>query len=482
MFIEQHTHNEIPKGIMLTFLKSLNVHVYPCGRRRSELIDIDGNLTTTKTDKYHIPFDPEARLNTEYNNRHYSGLNGYTRSYVNAWDAEKNTFSFTISGYAFTIDLTERKEDGTRETISTIQDFAEKLVTSLEAPDCKEIYANIKLEEIPLYNRTDKVTEYNTWILRNQSDTLYASNMLDLLRKGATRNSNEATEYYFSGLSFSATPITEKVKIPGIDNAPAVTDKYIPGNVEIVGPGGVVSKTRTQHEFSLRILEKKEDDWQLYEPALLPRIEHGNTQDSLEVGHLNAKSLRCNNHPVAVFDVNPIDNNFYQLHLYDATQIGWGTIEPLIDGFSPITNAKANITQIRNNGKLSINFSTINPPPIGVVPDRWWVGFKIFAPSGATEADLKNTFFYPTSVGGSLWPEAPRSFWDEKDSAENAKRHFITLWLHIMPEMVEDATSPDPEAVMCWAAYQFDWGGRGSSVQTFEIGIDLRDVELIPKE
>lgn len=473
MFIEQHLHNEPTGNIKMTFLKSLNVHVYPCGRRRSELIDTDGNLNTTTTDQYHIPFDPEARLNTEYNNRHYTSLNGYSQSYIQSWNSEKKTFSFVLGGYSFTINLVNKNAEGTfLEPITDINAFGNSIESSLRLASCSKIYANIKLEEIPLYDRTDGIVSYNTWILRNQSDTFTATITLDLLKTGATRNSNNAMDYYFSGVSFSAVPIAGEQTDP-VTNLPlASSTKYIAKEGD----------RRAQQEFSLCILEKKEDGWQLYEPALLPRIEHGNTQDSLEVGHLNAKSLRCNNHPVAVFDVNPIDNNFYQLHLYDATQIGWGTIEPLIDGFSPITNTKANITQIRNNGKLSINFSTINPPPIGVVPDRWWVGFKIFAPSGATEADLKNTFFYPATPDSSLWPEAPRSFWDEKDSAENAKRHFITLWLHIMPEMVEDATSPDPEAVMFWDAYQFDWGGRGSSMQTFEIGIDLRNVELIPKE
>jgi hypothetical protein len=60
MFTEVHLKND-DSGQKLAFINSLNVQAFPCGRRRSEQI-------TSADDKYYIPYDPEARLNTEKNN------------------------------------------------------------------------------------------------------------------------------------------------------------------------------------------------------------------------------------------------------------------------------------------------------------------------------------------------------------------------------------------------------------------------------
>jgi hypothetical protein len=82
MFIKQLTHSNLDqnKDIKLTFLQSLNVQVYPCGRRRSA-VQNDG-------ENYYIPFDPEARLNTEFNNRKLASANGFTESYIDIWNAD----------------------------------------------------------------------------------------------------------------------------------------------------------------------------------------------------------------------------------------------------------------------------------------------------------------------------------------------------------------------------------------------------------
>ena len=288
MFIEQHNHTK--EEILLTFIKSLNVQAYPCSRRRSTLIE------TTK-DSYYIPFDPEARLNTEFNNRRHTSKNGFTQSFIDAWDAEKKLFSFTISGYNFIINQVE-----------DINSFGELLIDSLAQQDAKyltasKIYANIKLEEIPLYDNPNGLV-YTSWTLRNQSSSYFAETELDKLKSG--NMAGDINNYYFSGLSFSTEPIA------GEGDSLATSDKFIPA-VEYE-----TFTTRPQHEYSLCILTKEAGQWQLYEPARLPRIEHGEIEDSIEVGHLNAKSIKYENHPVAVFDIKPVENDFYQLHLYEA--------------------------------------------------------------------------------------------------------------------------------------------------------------------
>ena len=68
--------------LQLCFVKSLDISVYPCGRRNSTIIEQNPN---TRLDDYYYPFDPEARLNTEYNNRHITGINGFTHTFIKNW-------------------------------------------------------------------------------------------------------------------------------------------------------------------------------------------------------------------------------------------------------------------------------------------------------------------------------------------------------------------------------------------------------------
>lgn len=326
MFIEQHLHNNTT-AILLTFPRSTKVRVYPCGRRRSNLIDTDGNPDTVN-DRYYIPFDPEARLNTEFNNRRYSSTNGFTQSYINN-NTNENDLSFTIDGYNFIVDLREYLEPN--KSIDTINAFGADVITSLKLKyenennpqaaatieKSSKIYANIKLEDTPLYVSTEDTLEYNTWILRNQSVSAItdkntnASSTLDMLSEPARNNlskkSNLSEAYYFSGLSFSISPITENASGA---NLPIRGENFIPATE---------NQPRSQHEFSLCILEKIDGIWKLCEAAKLPRIEHGTSDDSIELGHLNAKSLKYNNNPVALYELTKHGDSF-MLKLYTAKQ------------------------------------------------------------------------------------------------------------------------------------------------------------------
>lgn len=316
MIIKIHRHNELEENsIWLAFIKSLNVSVYPCGRRRSTLIDADMSGGTID-DRYYIPFDPEARLNTEFNNRRHTSINGFKQSFITSWDEENALFSFVIGGYSFSLSLND-KLTSSNDLINDFGTEVIKEITNISKENIDKfdkIYANIKLEEIPLYTRDDGSLKYNTWILRNQSGSDLALTSLDLpysvnISKddSFSRNSN-TDEYYFSGLSFSTEPITEKLLDEVTNKALTYSDKYITSGI------------RPQQEISLCILAKNAEGlWRPYEPAKLPYVEHGATENSVEVIHLNAESIRYNEHPVAVFDINKLDNtNFYQLHLYNA--------------------------------------------------------------------------------------------------------------------------------------------------------------------
>lgn len=258
MFIE--THENYNKDINLTFVKSVNVQAYPCSRRRSELL--------TKADgksKFYFPFDPEARLNTEANNRKTSGLNGYTQTYIQSWGDGKLVLS--LAGYLFTITLPSG--------YSTPADFGSQAIsqTVLNDADAECIYANILIEDAYLYTG---FTDYYTSVLRNQSDYDNGPAVsLDLLKGGYT-NSNDFDDCYFSGLSFSTTPLTANGRADYVINT---SDVY---PIEVTRGSDSIKQTLV----SLCILEKVEGAWKLYQPALLPKIEHDTTENSVVVDTL----------------------------------------------------------------------------------------------------------------------------------------------------------------------------------------------------
>jgi hypothetical protein len=133
MFIK--THDDTLDGgstTTLTFVKSVNIQAFPCGRRRSTII----NVTTEDR----IPFDPEARLNTEANNRKHSGLNGFTQTYLNTWDTGKGILSIALAGYLFNITLPVNS--GNFWDVDTFGDSIADLTGATT-----EIYANILIND-----------------------------------------------------------------------------------------------------------------------------------------------------------------------------------------------------------------------------------------------------------------------------------------------------------------------------------------------
>ena len=251
MFIETHSTNSTEgEGITLHFIKSLNVQVYPCGRRRSQVID-EGKVT-----ERFMPYDPEARLNTEYNNINRSSLNGFTQTYLKPWKEKDDSVYLSIAGYNFKINL------ATKNTFISSPDMFGKNILG-ENSTAEHIYANILLEEIPLFN--DNNLNYTTWILRDKSDTDKCGNAnaeLDLLVKN--KDPEDTNSYYFSGLAFSTTPYT---------NTEGTRSEYYPE----------IKNTNKKRIVSLCILDHIDNAWTVHQPALLPNIEHGDTENSVKI-------------------------------------------------------------------------------------------------------------------------------------------------------------------------------------------------------
>ena len=81
--------------------------------------------------------------------------------------------------------------------------------------------------------------------------------------------------YYFSGLSFSTAPLS------GNEGTRSITNVY----------DEIDNATLMQRVISLKILEKVNGVWQIYQPALLPEIEHGDIENSVKVGTLFADKI-----------------------------------------------------------------------------------------------------------------------------------------------------------------------------------------------
>lgn len=274
LFLTSHNLNSAtgnvnnPDNPLLAFLHSTKVHAYPCGRRKSTLIK-----GKTDTD-YHVPFDPEARLSTEYNNRKHSGVNGLVTSFFNEFNVSTRRFSMVLDGYYFDIELpnTKKAQDTVNSTESFVEYFVEELEKELGAAPGLTIYANIRLEETPLFKGD---VNYNTWILRNQTATKTADSTLDIKIPGTIDNNNVEQYYYFSGLSFSYYPATRILDedLSSITILPEDTDH------------------RKQEVISLCILKRNstsKNDWRINEAAKLPRLKHGDAEGSVRFERVEA--------------------------------------------------------------------------------------------------------------------------------------------------------------------------------------------------
>lgn len=293
MFIETLSFGE--NNLKLAFIKSLNVQAFPCGRRRANLSG------TAETGKAYIPFDPEARLNTEANNRQHSGLNGFTQTYLERW--ENNMLALSLAGYLFKIKLEDK--------YITPGEFGKALYEVLgKDPDATSIYANIRISSTPLFSAD--FAEYHTSVLRNQTASAAPLDAIDVLSTQSTAKRAEEN-YYFAGLSFSTRPIT-------VEEDSNVSDKtaYSPTRSTYVK-----EDNEAQLLVSLRILDLNKNNsteesnwlWQIHEPARLPRVEHGDEAGSVKLdkvalndltaGSINASELYCNAKPLSMLEVVP---------------------------------------------------------------------------------------------------------------------------------------------------------------------------------
>ena len=180
----------------LVFIKSNAIKAFPCGRRRSGLVDADNNNDTVG-DRYYIPFDPEARLNTEANNRKHSGLNGYKNTYLNSWNSSGDV-SLVIAGYLFDI-ASSYHSDAISDSITKFG----KAVAGKLGGAVDNIFVNIKLANMTFFAGSKTTPAAATEILRDQTISVQPLECLDQLY-GPNADRDKPDSYYFYGLSFSS--------------------------------------------------------------------------------------------------------------------------------------------------------------------------------------------------------------------------------------------------------------------------------------
>lgn len=171
-------------------------------------------------------YDPEARLNTERTNRLHTAVNGFKDSFIigNSF-ASGDTLVFVLAGYYI-----------------KVKNFDPSAVATAIGTDISAIYAHLRLHSGVSLDTGNYFTE----MLFRQSDLDTDANYLDVeYTDEISGNSN----YFFVGISFTKDPI---------DNDDS-----------------------TVH--NLPLFTRTDNNWELVQTSLLPKVEHGTTEDSIKI-------------------------------------------------------------------------------------------------------------------------------------------------------------------------------------------------------
>jgi hypothetical protein len=233
MIIQKTNNNYLLVENDRVFVQSKNINIFPCSRR--------GPYTDKEALQY---YDPEARLNTERTNRLHTAINGFADSFI-ADDnfVVGNTLIFVLAGYYI-----------------EVKDFNPVDIAEALGSDVSEIYAHLSLHAGISLN----VEDYTTEILYRQSTIPTDKNYLDVSH---TDNNVPATEDFFVGISFTKEETEETV-------------------TEI-----------SLFSHNLKLFNRTADgNYEFEQTSLLPRIAHGETEDSIKIfGELAVSHLTVDN-------------------------------------------------------------------------------------------------------------------------------------------------------------------------------------------
>ncbi len=165
-----------------------------------------------------------------------------------------------------------------------------------------------------------------------------------------------------------------------------------------------------------------------------------------------------------------------------------GQVYPELGTVTPLTGGT--VKGETYNLELVIDEATLDwsdaDPSIGRVVAGWYVGMKVTAPEGYSADALKSAKYNNRSsdlsrTDNDLWGDwrtSDSSFWNAKDSAEDAQKHFIYMWIPITAGAFK-AYSEAGEPIQ--SQYAFDWDNNGTKEQTITIKVIPSDKIVLNK-
>lgn len=212
----------------------------------------------------------------------------------------------------------------------------------------------------------------------------------------------------------------------------------------------------------------------LSEKTEVPALGHDFTEKIVNDSHLSEKNgdgtssyyYNCSREgcdAISDDDTYLVNESDYDTYYADVAAI--------TQGLDVTSDLMLNYT-VRNTEKLTLDFAP-EDLSIGRYADGWWVGTKIIADSDIPVEELKNVKY--RSHGKNGWSQA-KSFWANKDSADDADVHYITVWLLVTPDIIAN----DDNGIL-ELKYEFDWdnNGFGITAQEINIEIDVSDDNII---
>lgn len=140
------------------------------------------------------------------------------------------------------------------------------------------------------------------------------------------------------------------------------------------------------------------------------------------------------------------------------------------------------------NVELVISETTLNYSEANDAIGRaagYYVGANIYAPANVSAETLVNATYsrrFTSSVSESGWTDYTTglSFWANKDSGDNAEKHYIGVWFSITEELMDVYAE---KGMNISGEYVFDWNGDGTNDQTFTMSVVPGDgIVLVPVE
>lgn len=129
---------------------------------------------------------------------------------------------------------------------------------------------------------------------------------------------------------------------------------------------------------------------------------------------------------------------------------------------------------------LTVDTATLewSPADAGKNEDSWWAGMKVEAPAGMSAAQLQDAKYQSKDASGDAWGNV-KSFWSDKNSANDAQNHYMDVWMSIKPETVETAKA---EGVNITRYCRFDWDNDGVYEQQILFSVNPNGVTLNKKD